>query len=67
MPLHKEARCDMEIAQNFVAMPHPDETYGVCINVLEEKRHGATCSEGLDGDVAWMKSQILSHVGTCGS
>ena len=53
----------MELVQNFVAEPPPDQTDGVCINITEEERHGAARSEGLGGYVVGLKSQFLANVG----
>ena len=39
---------------------------GFCIDVPKEKRHGAALLEGLGGDVVSFKTQLLSHVGSCG-
>ena len=57
----------MEVAQNFIAAPPPDDTGGVCIDFPEEECHGAALSEEMGGYFFGMKSQFLTNVVTVGS
>ena len=67
MPMYEGALCDMEEAQNLVAVSHSDDMYGVQIYITKEEHHGSARSKGSCGDSVRLKFQFFPQIGAGGA